>query len=337
MSAQPPSCIILGDADLYGLGVRLAVYAQALTYLCATTYSHSPRMILEIPCVLLNVSINGVLILRAFQHRLRPFDTMMALFTAGTLMVVAPVEEDALWESREKTIAGRIFMWLQSVCWALQLGFGTWAVMNDLKVDVDSNVEDCPVWIYVFSKQKNSGWAMNVWKGYYGFSVMFLSLRWIWRRKIVRDIVRIFWLWLLQLWNYVFGSNSKTPLAKQFSKPIELIKIPPIAQPPPVRYPHDPQTNQISTTPGKEQIRNLNKTPTWQLPAKPSTINSRPEISVLLSVLFWMIFFNVLGGEFMIHWNQVQGVNSLGSSGQILSLLGGTFTLAQFIWTISGL
>jgi hypothetical protein len=334
MSAQPPSCIIVGDPDLYGLGVRLAVYAQALTYLCATTYSKSPRMILEIPCILLNVAINGILILRAFQRRLRPFDTMLALFIAGTLSSVAPLGEVALWERRGRTIAGRIITWLQAACLNLQLAFGTWAVVNDLKVDTGSDAENCPVWIYLFSKQKNSGWALNFWKGGYYFLMLVLGLQSMWSLRIGRYGIRIFWLWFLHLWNYVFGPKSNAPPAKNAPKAMELLKVPPPTRPPVAHLPLDPQTNKSSTAPRNGQVENSEKSSIWQLPQKRSS--SRPGTAALFSSLFWLIFFNVLGGELMIHWNHVKGVNSLDSSGQILSLIGGTFTLAQFIWGVSG-
>lgn len=340
MSVPQLSCNIVGDPDLYGLGVRLAVYSQALTYLCATTYSKSPRMILEIPCVLLNMAVNSVLALRAFQRRLRPFDTMLVLFTAGTLGVAAPLEENAEWERRGRTIGGKMVTWLQTACMVLQLGFGSWAVMHDMKVDFGSDTENCLVWIYLFSKQKNSGWALNVWKGFYGMSVSFLILRWIWRRRIVRDTFRIVWQGILQLWNQAFSSGMVAPPAKSASKTVEMIKLPqlahsPLSRLPLARLPVNPQIREINNIPKSGLLENFDEIPARQVPAKQSS--SRPDTAVLFSGLFWAIFFNVLGCELMIYWNNVQGVDSLDSSGQILSLLGGTFTLGQFVWALSGL
>jgi hypothetical protein len=335
MSAQPPSCTVIGDPDLYGLGVRLTVYAQALVYLCATTYSKSPRMILEIPCVLLNVSISSILILRALQRRLRPFDTMLTLFTAGTLSLVAPLEEDALWEMRARTIAGSIITWLQMSCNNVQLVFGTWAVFNDLKVDTASEAEDCPVWIYLFSKQRNSGWALNFWKAAYCIFMPIFILRSLWSLRLVRYGVRMLSLWVSYLWSYAFGSKSNATPAKTVSKVVELPTVPPLTRPPIARLPPGPQADQLKIAPGSGQVGNLDKSSAGQSPEK--RIRSRPETSALFASMFWFIFFNVLGGELMIYWNHVKGVNSLDSSGQLLSLIGGTFTLAQFIWAVSGL
>ncbi|KFY19758.1 hypothetical protein V493_07840 [Pseudogymnoascus sp. VKM F-4281 (FW-2241)] len=297
MSVSPPSCNILGDPDLYGLGVRLAVYAQAVTYLCATAYSKSPLMILEIPCALLNIAVNSVLVLRAFQRRLRPFDTMLALFTAGTLSIIAPFEEDMEWERRGRTIGGKIVTLMQTYCNVLQLGFGTWAVMNDMVVDINSDAETCPVWIYVFSKHKNSGWALNVWKGFYGFVVSLLTLRWMWRRRIVRDAVRKIWQGVLRLWIGMFSLISNKPPAEKairsksnatstenVSKTAESIKVPALARSPLTRLPLDPQINKIRIMPRSGQVENLDMIPTQQLPAKRPS--SRPKTIALFYALF---------------------------------------------------
>ena len=345
----PSSCTIIGDPDLYGLGVRLAVYAQALTYLCATTYSKSPRMILEIPCLLLNISVNSVLVLRAIQGHLRPFDTMLALFTAGTLGVAAPLEEYEEWERRGMTVGGKVVTWLQAACMAIQLGFGSWAVMNDLKVDIRSDQDNCPVWIYVFSKQRNSGWGLKCWKGYYGLSVGFLTLRWMWRQDVLRSAVYAVWQWtrniVLEFRERLFVPKQKASEIKLKNPsqtastntaspiPVSSIKSPPLSYSPVTRIPLDPQAHQTVITP-RIAVQKSEQTVQY-FPSKQSSL--RPETPILFMSFFWTICFNVLGGELMIYWNRVQGVNSLNSSGQVLSLLGGTFTLAQFIWAVSGL
>jgi len=341
MSAPAPSCEIVGDPDLYGLGVRLVVYAQALAYLCALTYSKSPRMILEIPCLFSSVAINAVLFLRAFQGRLRPFDTMLALFTVGTLGVAAPLEENAEWERRGETRGGKVVTWMQTACMVSQLGFGSWAVMNDLRIDLTSNARYCSVWIYVFSKQINSGWALNVWKGFYLFAIGFLTLRWIWRRRIARMALCTVWQLcrdlVLRLRSLLFNSiPSERKITEQTEIPAPMDQIKPLllSQPPLAHLPLNPEAHRTTTTPASA-ADNLNKIPTYLPPAKrPST---RPDTAALLAALFWTICFNALGAELMIYWNHVQGVHSLSSSGQILSLLGGSFALAQFIWVLSGL
>lgn len=204
-----------------------------------------------------------------------------------------------------------------------------------MKGDFNSDAENCTIWIYLFSKQKNSGWAMNVWKGYYIVSVGILILQWLCQQTIVRKTVRTVSQWVFYLWKYIFGSNRNAPPTKNAPKMLQSIKLPPLASPSPVFLPLAPQTNQSSNAPKSGQAENSHKVLTRQLPAKRSS--SRPPTIVLFYMLFWTIFFDILGGELMIYWNHVQGVNSLDSSGQILSLLGGTFTLAQFVWAVSGL
>jgi hypothetical protein len=71
-----------------------------------------------------------------------------------------------------------------------------------------------------------------------------------------------------------------------------------------------------------------------------STLNSatplrfRPSKEVLALTIVWGLFFNVLAEELMIFWNAVQGVNSIGSTGQLLATLVGLFTLARFFWEL---
>jgi hypothetical protein len=321
MSTSPLDCQIIGDADLYGLGVRLTIYVQAMTYLCFVSFAHTPRMILEIPCLMTSLAVSSVLLLKAAQHSLRPFDTMLALFTIGTLSGVAPLGETAVVNERGKSIGGKIINWTRVCCEHVQLGLGMWAVWNDMRVDL-KDMKDCPVWIYVFSKQRNRGWALGVWKGFYMLFAVLLAIRLVaWNVGIMKACARVLWR------KGAITKASAVPETDTLSESTRVTSKEAFANPQAVvTKPKDIHASSWPQQPGKpHMLRRVSPKP------------RRPETWVLAIAFFWLTMFNILGGELMIYWNDVQGINSRGSSGQVITLLAGTFTIAQFIWKISGL
>jgi len=107
-----PSCEIVGDPDLYGLGVRLAIYSQTAIYLIADALGTTRSApILEIPCTGTELAMMFVMIRKYNIGQLTPFDAMITLFMTGSLDAVRPIY---LSDSRRFSAWGRLLFWAKS-------------------------------------------------------------------------------------------------------------------------------------------------------------------------------------------------------------------------------
>jgi hypothetical protein len=83
MSTDSPNCQITGDADLYGLGVRVSVYSQMILEIIRDSMQWEAGLTLEIPSLFTVAAMECVLIFKAFQRQLTPFDATVTIFMTG--------------------------------------------------------------------------------------------------------------------------------------------------------------------------------------------------------------------------------------------------------------
>ncbi|KAL3424178.1 hypothetical protein PVAG01_03460 [Phlyctema vagabunda] len=334
-------CQIVGDADLYGLGVRVAVYAQAIVYLALASNRSTPRMALEVPSLITVLLILSVLVIRAIQGRLRPFDTMLALFSVGSLGSVAPLEEKAVIAARKKSLSGRIMHYAYNLSMAVQLLFGIWAVMNNLTLGPGQ--EHCRVWIYVFAKQTNQGWGMWMWKAYYWFVFVMLALKWLMENwSLIRPWILVALPKKKKKKETKANVKPKPDPSKSLHGQVDIkTKVDhqaagaKVTAPPPLTKPSAAVISSDRGDPRESPRPMPTLTPLAPLELLP--VKPKPDFLILASSFFWMVGFNIIGGELMIYWNRVQNVNSLDASGQTMALLAGVCTLVQFGWQLAGL
>jgi hypothetical protein len=84
-------CQIIGDSDLYGLGVRISVHSQMVLEILRDSLQWEAGLTIEIPGLFTVMAMEYVLILKAIQRQLTPFDAMITLFMTGSCWYPAPV------------------------------------------------------------------------------------------------------------------------------------------------------------------------------------------------------------------------------------------------------
>ncbi|KAJ6554827.1 hypothetical protein B0H19DRAFT_1377517 [Mycena capillaripes] len=345
-------CQIIGDSDLYGLGVRISVYSQMVLEILRDSLQWEAGLTIEIPSLFTVVAMDFVLILKAIQRQLTPFDAMVTLFMiviAGSLSTIRPV---TIPESRRAALWGRLLELAYLVNILFQLFVGLWATTRRMDAGLGPH---CEIWIYTFSRQRaRTGAAILVWIAAYvlvigGFLLLFFvyfSRAWRDGRARVTVAAQV----PLLAGHPVNTSENGFP-----GIPLNVIDQSPFFERAPTSSGFNPTTTPLVRRPPAIQAAELNRhaplpTPTIKLtPVSPDTSTWRSRRknnedrrrivlwATLAHKLFWGLAFNVAGAEFMLLWNDVVGVHAIvGSSGQVMALLVAALTTMQFGMAASG-
>ncbi|KAF8125534.1 hypothetical protein K438DRAFT_2002070 [Mycena galopus ATCC 62051] len=342
-------CQIVGDSDLYGLGVRISVYSQMVLEILRDSMQWEAGLTIEIPCLFTVVSMECVLILKAIQRQLTPFDAMVTLFMLGSLTTIRPV---TIPESRRAALWGRLLDLLFVINVLFQLFVGLWATTRRMDAGLSPG---CEIWIYTFSRQRASGPAILVWIAAYvlcigavllAFVVPFSRARCAARTKIpvAPQVPQLHRPPVDGLKNgppeISLDVIDQSPLFGRAptSSGLNLTSTPRLRQPPAIRT-AEPNRH----APFPTSITQSTPVPPDTIPWRRRRKNNRFRRSIvpwatLAQKLFWGLAFDVAGAEFMLLWNNVAGVHAIvGSSGQVMALLIAAFTTVQFGMAASGL
>ncbi|KAJ7841465.1 hypothetical protein B0H14DRAFT_2586855 [Mycena olivaceomarginata] len=140
-------CQIVGNSDLYGLGVRISVYSQMVLEILRNSLQWEAGLTIEIPGLFTVAAMEFVLILKAIQRQLTPFDAMVTLFMIGSLSVIRPV---IMPEPRRAALWSRLLELGNLLNFLFQFVVGLWASTRRMDAGLGPH---CEIWIYNFSRQ----------------------------------------------------------------------------------------------------------------------------------------------------------------------------------------
>ncbi|KAJ7873768.1 hypothetical protein B0H13DRAFT_2552169 [Mycena leptocephala] len=312
MSIDSPNCQITGDADLYGLGVRISVYSQMILEIIRDSMQWEAGLTLEIPSLFTVAAMECVLILKAFQRQLTPFDATITIFMTGSLSTIRPV---TISESR-----------------LAAFGASDWSLRMNAGLDLA-----CEIWLYTFSRQRaDTGPAIFVWIAAYVLALAAMALAFVVsliqeRRRAKQPAVS-----KLQPSQSMDSDVVESGGAPEI--PLEIIDQTPFRCR--LLFPFLGAQNHPPT----DLVESMHATNPW--PTSPPSRKRRPNNKFRRSIvpwaklahkLFWGVAFNIAGVELMLVWNDVAGVHAIaGSSGQVMALLVALFTTVQFCLAASG-
>ncbi|KAF7369643.1 hypothetical protein MVEN_00295300 [Mycena venus] len=300
-------CQIVGDSDLYGLGVRISVYSQMVLEILRDSLQWEAGLTIEIPSLFTVGAMECVLILKAIQRQLTPFDAMVTLFMIGSLSTVRPV---TIPESRRAALWGRLLELTNLINILFQLFVGLWATTRRMDAGLAPH---CEIWIYTFSRQRaRTGPAILVWIAVYVL--------------VIGAFFLVFVVSFGRAWRA--GWKMGPP-----EIPLDVIDQSPIVARAPTSSGFTATTTSRLRQPPAIQVAGPNRHAPFTAPTIQSTLFRRSIVpwALLAQKLFWGFAFNVAGVEFMLLWNDVAGVHAIvGSSGQVMALLIAAFTTVQF-------
>ncbi|KAJ6582563.1 hypothetical protein DFH09DRAFT_1145570 [Mycena vulgaris] len=341
-------CRIVGDSDLYGLGVRVSVYSQMVLEILRDSLQWEAGLTIEIPSLFTVVAMECVLILKAIQRQLTPFDAMVTLFVTGpcwdpnscSLSMVRPV---TIPESRRAALCGRLLELVHLINVLFQLFVGLWVTTRRMDAGLGPH---CEIWIYTFSRQRaRTGPAILVWIAAYVLAIGAFLL--------------VFVASFSRAWHATRIPAAPRPLLPRHPVdkleneppeiPLDVIDQSPLLTRAPTSSGFNPTTTPRLRQPPAIQAAAPKTHAPLPTPTLKSTLVS-PDITPwrsrrrnnkfrrsivpwakLANKLFWGLAFNVAGAEFMLLWNDVAGVHAIvGSSGQVMALLIAAFTTVQF-------
>ncbi|KAJ7249785.1 hypothetical protein B0H12DRAFT_1234607 [Mycena haematopus] len=333
-------CQIVGDSDLYGLGVRISVYSQMVLEILRDSLQWEGGLTIEIPGLLTAMAMECILIFKAIQRQLTPFDAMVMLFMIGSLSTIHPVTVP---HSRLAALWGRLLELVNATNLWFQLFVGLWATIRRLDAGLDPH---CEIWIYTFSQQRaRTGPAIFIWIAAYilgiGVYVVPFALYFIRTRRRKRTGTPAATQALV---HPVYKPGDVPPAI-----PLDIIDQSPLLAraatsssfgptttlslrpPPAIQAAGPPRHGPLPTS-------TIESTPVSPDPVPSKTRRKNDERrrsilpwALLAHKLFFGLAFNVAGAEFMLSWNNVVGVQTIvGSSGQVMALLIAAFTTVQF-------
>ncbi|KAI0382806.1 hypothetical protein F5Y04DRAFT_44064 [Hypomontagnella monticulosa] len=78
--ASPDSCDIVGDADFYGIGIRLGLYSQSLTTLLVTLFVQEEEEVNRVLNLLLQLAIFAGTVLKTNKSDIHAFEVMIVFW-----------------------------------------------------------------------------------------------------------------------------------------------------------------------------------------------------------------------------------------------------------------
>jgi hypothetical protein len=292
-----------------------------------------------------------VVVVKAFQRHLTPFDAMVTMgmagpsrvnvstkhttdtffveFNAGPLTAVNPVlaSESA---SRRAALWGRALRFVKLLNLLFQSCVGLWAVLRRMDAGLDPA---CEIWFYSFSRQRaRTGPAIVVWIA--GYVIVLVSMPFLFIGA-VRQARRA-----AKMATVSTPHSSQAPVDGVVTTsdgapeiPLEIIDQSPFSpqtsiptRPNPAVYPANtprlrlpPAIRTRNPNPSSAELiqstHSINSPPPSPQPRKRRPNNrSRRSIlpwAMLAFKLFWSIAFNIAFVEFTLVWNDVAGVHEI--------------------------